>query len=313
MATLNIMPPRASSIEELMAMAKVMEKEAARRYRELAARMRLRGEDHLAELFAFLADIEEKHAGKIDDRASERSTKPLPDTPIGWQVPETFDEEEGASRLLTPYRALALAVRNEDRAFAFYTYIAADAPDNKTRKCAEDLAKDELEHAHLLRRERRIAFRRERSERREGAGQDVPQTLRELWMVSAEAESRAARYHHALASSLSATDAETAALFARAAEDEDLCAREAASRGALERSVASQVVDPTLEDSLRLLEEGFERYSDIAERAKDEAVMLEAQGLAERAVKRLSLVCGSMSDARSAMQPRHKLRFPAGE
>jgi len=119
MSTLHVMPPRVSSAEELMAMAKVMEQEAARRYRELAARMRLRGEDHLGGLFEFLAGVEDKHVRKIDDRALERSAKPLPTMPVGWQIPENFDDEEGASRLLTPYRALALAVRNEDRAFAF--------------------------------------------------------------------------------------------------------------------------------------------------------------------------------------------------
>jgi rubrerythrin len=297
MVKLNIIPPRISSVEELMAMAKVMEKEAARRYLGLSARMRLRGEDHLAELFAFLADIEEKHARKLDDQALERIAKPLVSMPIGWQVPETFDEEESASRLLTPYRALALAVRNEDRAFAFYTYVAADAPDEATRILAEDMAKDELEHAHLLRRERRIAFRRERSERRQGAGRGVPRTMREFWSLSAEEESRAARYHRALASSLVATDAAAATLFTRTAEDEDLCARDAESRGGIARSIAPQVIEPNIEDGLRLLEESFKRYADIAEHAKDEAVMLEAQRLAERSVKRLSLVCGSLEVA----------------
>jgi len=156
------------------------------------------------------------------------------------------------------------------------------------------LAKEELEHAQLLRRERRLAFRRDKSGQSSGKG--LPQTLRELWTLTAEDESRAACYHHALAASLRTKDPQAAALFTRAAEDEDLCAREAEDRGGLARSVAPQVAEPTLEDGLRLLEEGFERYSDIAERAKDEAVMLAAQSLAERAVKRISLVCGSLRD-----------------
>jgi len=296
MATLNVMPPPASSAEELMAMACTMEKAATRHYRELAARMRLRREDHLADVFALLAEIEEKHAENIDDRAYELIAKPLLAVPMGWQV-LTFDEEEGASRLLTPYRALALAVRNVDRAFAFYTYIAAFAPDDETRKLAEDLAKSELEHAQLLRRERRAAFRNERADLQERASHGVPETLRELWTVSAEAESRAANYHHALAAALGAADADLAALFARAAEDEDICARECEDRSGAARSVHPQITEPTMEDGLRLLEEGFERYADIAEHAKDEAVMLEAQSLAERAVRRLSLVSGSLTDA----------------
>lgn len=295
MAALGVMPPPVSSAGELMAMAHAMEKEAGRRYRQLAAQMRLRQEDHLAELFTFLSEIEEKHVSKIEDRARELLATPVSAMPAGWRVPETFDEEEAASRLLTPYRALALAVRNEDRAFAFYSYVAADAPDETTRKLAEDLAKDELEHAHLLRRERRAAFRNERPKPQASHG--VPESLRELWTVSAEAESRAADYHYALAAALGAEDERLATVFACAAEDEDTCVREATDRIGALRPAQLQVAQPAVEDGLRLVEECFELYADIAERAKDETVVREAQSLAARAVRRLSLVCGSVSDA----------------
>jgi rubrerythrin len=285
------MPPSVSSAEELMAMAGAMEREAARRYRQLAARMRVRKEDHLAKLFTFLAEIEEKHVTKIEDRAHELLAKPVSVMPAGWQVPETFDEEVAASHLLTPYRALALAVRNEDRAFAFYSYIAAHAPDEATQRLAEELAKDELEHAHLLRRERRAAFRNERPKRQASRG--VPETLNELWMMSAEAESRAADYHYALAAALSAKDAALATLFARAAADEDDCAREVANRAGSARPAQLRIAEPKVEHAMSLLEEVFERYADIADRAKDETIIKEAQKLAARAVRRLSLVCGS--------------------
>lgn len=295
MAALTIMPPSVSSAEELMAMAQAMEKEAAQHYRELAARMRLRQEDRLAGLFTFLAEIEDKHVRKIEDRDHELLAEPVSAMSIGWQVPETFDEEEAGSRMLTPYRALALAVRNEDRAFAFYSYIAADAPDEATRQLAEDLANDELEHAHLLRRERRVAFRIERPKR--PASQGLPETLGELWTMSAEAESRAADYHYALAGALSAEEPRLATLFARAAHDEGSCAREAASRAGAMPPPQRRIEAPSVEDGLRLLEESFERYSDIAGRTKDESIMREAQSLAARAVRRLSLVNGSVTDA----------------
>ena len=316
MTSLNLMPPCVTSVAELMAMAKMMEEEAARRYRDLASRMKLRHEDHLAQLFAFLAEIEGKHADRIEERAHARGTEPLAVLPIDWQVPETFDEEEGSSRLLTPYRALALAVRNEDRAFAFYSYIAADAPDDASRRLAEELAKDELDHAHLLRRERRLAFRREKVEAHAAETRGIPESLMELWSVTAEDEDRAARYHRAFASMLEARDPAAAALFSRAAADEELHAREAeASLGrappARQPSAAPGVADANLEDTnlddaLRLLEESFERYSDIAERSRDEAVMNEAQRLGEAAVKRLSLVCGALRD--SAIAQKEGLR-----
>lgn len=293
MAALSILPPSVSSAGELMAIARAMEQAAARHYRGLAARMRLRGEERLAALFDFLSEIEEKHATKIEDRA-EAMAKPISAIPSGWRAPEAFDEEEAASHLLTPYRALALAVRNEERAFAFYSYIAADAPDEATHKLAEELAKDELEHAHLLRRERRAAFRQERPKREGGKG--APETPQELWKMTAEAERRAADYHHALAAALRAKDARLATVFAKAAEEEETCAREAASRAGIVQPDRQEIAAPGVADGLRLIEEAFERYADIAERAKDETVLREAQSLAARAVKRLSLVRGSLTD-----------------
>ena len=54
-----------------------------------------------------------------------------------WPIPDTFDaspDEIAQSKLLTPYRALASAVRHEERAFAFWTYVAAHA-DKTEVKC----------------------------------------------------------------------------------------------------------------------------------------------------------------------------------
>ena len=124
----------------------------------------------------------------------------------------------------------------------------------------------------------------------------MPETLHELWAETAVAESRAADYHQALAAALAAQDGRLAALFECAARDEAHCAREAASRAGTIPPVQRRIDAPTAEDGLRLLEESFERYSDITERAKDESVMREAQDLAARAVRRLSLVCGSVID-----------------
>jgi rubrerythrin len=65
------------------------------------------------------------------------------------------------SKLLTPYRALASAVRHEERAFAFWTYVAAHADKTEVREAAERMALEELEHVSILRRERRKAFHAE--------------------------------------------------------------------------------------------------------------------------------------------------------
>lgn len=290
MAALRTPQPSFGSAEELMAMAHAMELEAARRYRELAVSMRTRHSEELARLFDFLQSLEEKHASQLEQR-SRGMTAAVSTERIAWELPENFDEEAGTSYLLTPYRALALAVRNEERAFAFYCRVAAEAPDDGIREIAEELAKDELTHAWLLRRERRRAFRMQAAEDRAKSGA-LPETLEEFLGVAAKTDWHAAQYHHALADSLQALD-RLKGIFAQVAADEADCARECAQRGGLTLDPPGPEKAPTISGGMRLLEEAFERYSDIAERSKREDVLEAAQHLAARAVRRLAYVGGS--------------------
>jgi rubrerythrin len=292
MATLKSTPPLVESAEELMALACAMEKEAARRYRELAARMRLRGEGRLAALFDFFAGVEDKHATQIADRSLASGRPPLDAGRARWEVPENFDEEAGSSRLLTPYRALAVAVRNEERAFTFYSYLAAAAPDDRTRKIAEELAKDELGHAWLLRRERRKAYHEEISSGQRRPIVALPASPAELRIVIADTEWRAAQYHRRLADALKREDPKAAARFAEAAADEEACARGAMASGGISPPPLADI-PLTATGGLRLIEEAFERYMDIAARTHDETIMRQAQRQAEQAVGRLGLVRGN--------------------
>ena len=67
------------------------------------------------------------------------------------------------SSLSTPYTAWALGVRHRQRAFVFWTYVIALAEDPLVRRTAEDLANEALSDGNLLRRERRLARRAERT------------------------------------------------------------------------------------------------------------------------------------------------------
>ena len=55
-------------------------------------------------------------------------------------------EDLAELRLVTPYHALSIAVRNEERAFAFWSYMSADSDDPTIRREAERLAREELGH-----------------------------------------------------------------------------------------------------------------------------------------------------------------------
>src|ERR1019366_359545 len=172
---------RLTSADELLAIAHAVELEAGRRYRELADHMRRQGEQQLAGVFDYLARIEDKHAREIDARAVAVIGKAIDPAMVRWELPENFDEEEGHSYLLSPYRALAMAVRNEERAFAFFSYLAANAADEGLRRLAEESARDELAHAALLRRERRKAWRDESQARAAASPEsEAVQSLTEL-------------------------------------------------------------------------------------------------------------------------------------
>ncbi len=290
---------RVASVDELIAIAHAMEREAGKRYRQFSQRMRIQGENEVAALFAFLAGIEDKHADQVDARSRTIVGKAPDPADIRWELPENFDEEEASSYLLTPYRALAIAVRNEERAFAFYSYLAAGTEDEKVRQFAEEFAKDELDHAGLLRRERRKAWRREGRDGPFGFRKmEKPESVDMLRSQAAAMERSSAERHRLLAAALREEgDPETARLFDDAAADEEACAGSIAEKLGGEQAVAvGQAAPSGVMDGLRLLEFAFERYSDIVETAGDEAVMLEAQALAERALRRLTRVRGSIGN-----------------
>jgi rubrerythrin len=288
-----VLPGEVASAEQLMAIAHGLEREAARRYRELATRMRQQGDDALAKLFAVLATIEDKHAGDVGARAVGLLGHAPDPKAVEWDLPENFDEEDARGAGLSPYRALAIAVRNEERAFAFYSYIAAYGTP-ELQRTAEHLAKDELAHASLLRHERRKAWR---AQAVLVAPPDPPPETMEMLLAEAVAMERAAAAaHRALAAHLRATRSrEAGGLFAAAADDEDDLARTLAARlppGAAPPERISCA--GSIRDGLKLLEFAFERYAQIAERTTVEPVLLEAQTLTERALRRLAHVHGAL-------------------
>lgn len=298
------LPGAVSSAEQLIAIAHAMELEAARRYRELAVRMRIQNEEPLGALFTFLAEIEDKHAAEVEARAAGITGHPPDPTNMPWEVPENFDEEEARGAGLSPYRALAIAVRNEERAFVFYTYVAASAATPALQRLAEQFALDELGHAGLLRRERRKAWRRQEPALRPLTATQ-PETVDELLALTIPMERAAAAAHRALAMRLATLEGSAvAALFDHAADEEDDLGR------ALAAQLPHAAVSPlqsmhavSVRDGLKILEDAFERYTDIAEKATDEATLLEAQVLAEHALRRLAYVHGGLGSDTLARHP----------
>ena len=89
----------------------------------------------------------------------------------------------------------------------------------------------------------------------------------------------------------------TAALFDHAAADEEALAGNSRSGWDGEFRVPLRHRARSAFAGLRLLETAFDRYSDAAEHTADEPMMLEAQRLTERALRRLATVQGSLTQS----------------
>ncbi len=165
MADLKAEPPGpVRSLSELFALAHAMESDAVARYTQAAELLKQQGADDLSEIFARLAEVERGHLDQVNAWAGQIGVASPAKTALPWAVPDTHDappEEVTQSRLITPYRVLASAVRHEERAFAFWTYVAAHAETSDVKEAAERMAFEELEHVSILRRERRKAFHAE--------------------------------------------------------------------------------------------------------------------------------------------------------
>ncbi len=276
---------RIDSSDELAAVAEALEREAAARYRALSARMEGQGDAAMAAQFEALAQMEDRHTREVADRARALLGHAPPSLRVGWDLPPTFDDDEARGATLSAYQALAFAVRNEERAFAFYTYVAAEAQTPEIRALAEDLARDELQHAAILRHHRRRAFHSQRP-----PAVEIPRSVGILRAMARRWDADAATAHAALAKALDqAGEREDAKIFRRLAAEEEIAAA----------GLAGGVTTHRLRnaaDGLRLLEEGFDHYAMIGEKSDNEDVVAEAQRLASEMVSRLALAGGARSN-----------------
>ncbi|MCK6449357.1 MAG: ferritin family protein [Alphaproteobacteria bacterium] len=289
MSLLKSAPPAAvRSLEELFAIAETMEHEAALRYAELAERARADGVPELADLFERLASDERGHEQSVRRWAQRRSGKAPDPTKIRWRLPETFDMETAgelaASRLASAYRILSMAVRNEERAFAFWSYVVAEADNPEVRHAAERMAHEELGHVALLRRARRQAYHAERDTRHREAARSVSTLLAEAALL----ERRLAAELAAVASRLEPERAQRARELA--AEARTMADEVARLAPRVAESAVAELNAPAAAERLA------EDYLDIGDRSRDEAIVTAVQSLARRAILRLTWLRGLRGD-----------------
>lgn len=297
---------KVTSLDELMDIAASMEYEAGRRFEELAAEMERLGNQDTAHLFRTLAEEEREHEAEIVDWAARGHGRRPVHVPFRWRMPETFEPEEAEHGIytMTPYEALSIAVRNEERAFAFYTYLAAIAGKDFIRERAEGLAKGELDHVARLRLRRRHAYRAEFGR---GRVRSSVSSVEELLALAAGLEASRAELDEKLAGVVDAAgDAASASLLRDVARQTRAQLEEFGTRGAVGSGEATETANAAsaagVLDSgsltrlgaarlaLQNAEEIFQTYAEIAEHAENEPLLWEAQSLEEQAMARLALL-----------------------
>lgn len=145
-------PPAIGSTPELLAYALALELEASERYADLADQMETHNNPEVAELFQKLSRIEKLHADHVLEQAASLDLPNIAASAYRWEDPEgpeTTDFGE-AHYLMTAHIALRLALHNEQRAFEFFTRVAAEAADRGVVKLAEEMAEEEREHVALM-------------------------------------------------------------------------------------------------------------------------------------------------------------------
>jgi len=278
------------SVEELTDIAAGMEREAALRYEQLADAMDRQAEPDLAAIFRELAEMERDHEAGIGRWAAREGRLAPAPASFSWHLPETFDEDPAA---LTPYGALGIAVRNEERAFVFYSYLSALAPDGATQAHADALAREELKHVSQLRALRRRAFHRERPQPALRRAANAA----ELDTLVAGLDQGSLVLDEMVAAALEAEgDKRSAALLRHRGAAAPTIPGPGASP-AIQAAVAASLLKPgalTADGALRLAlrdaEEVVEILMSTAEQATDEDLLNRAQACAERAVARLAVI-----------------------
>ena len=139
-------------INLFLAHAVELEREAARRYEELAESLRADGNAEVEKFFRKMATFSRKHLALAMERGGFRHVPALTAKEYLWPdgiSPEQFDWI-GVDAMIDVNNALDLALDGERRGHAFYAGIASTTADPEVRVMAEEFAEEEAEHVAEL-------------------------------------------------------------------------------------------------------------------------------------------------------------------
>jgi hypothetical protein len=243
---------------------------AARLYRRLADGAAELGRAEAARVFAEL----ESHYSAPGSAGGHS------DAGADLRTPVLEEEGLGDDRNLGAYEAWALAVRNSERTFAYWSYLSAHVGDPAVAGEAERLAEKADALAGRFRAERRRAYH---ATRREEYRRLPVASLAAFAGAAAREEAALSALHRAIAGELARLSQPDAESLARLADAEAELARDLVP--VVDLPQPDQALPSEADDLRRLARARLERVLDLyliaGETARDEQVLALTQGLSE--------------------------------
>lgn len=155
------------TVAELCAHALELERDAAQRCKDYAARMRELDETQFAETFDALYSEELEEIAALEAASGPRKPAELSPWEYAWKLTYTPEAMENKPRLvpLNAREALQLTLLAKRRAETFFGDVAANAREAVVRSCAAEMAANERRHMQRL---ERLLVQEIRSENRGG-------------------------------------------------------------------------------------------------------------------------------------------------
>lgn len=140
------------TVEVFLAHALMLENEAAEGYQEIGDSMTVHNNPEVAALFYKMAKYGRMHADEVQTLAQGLDLPHIAPWEFVWQDGESPEAPsmDKVHYLMQPTQALALALRAERQAHAFYKSVAETSKAEKVRELAAQFAEEEAEHVRLL-------------------------------------------------------------------------------------------------------------------------------------------------------------------
>lgn len=141
------------SLKDALDLAIFIEEEAKERYEDFASQMETHHTPDSARFYRFMAGNEEKHRAEL----AERRGKLFPKDPVTVSRQMLFDVEapdtDEARTFMTPRQALTVALRCEEKAWAFFDGALKAIKDAGVKELFTELRQEEVEHQDLVKAE----------------------------------------------------------------------------------------------------------------------------------------------------------------